>query len=85
LAQPVLSVYDSGGNLVGLNVGWSNGSSADAVDVSEAASAAGAFALDPGSADCAVFLTLPPGQYTAEITGVDGTAGAALVEVYQVP
>ena len=85
LAQPVLSVYDSGGNLVGLNVGWSNGSSADAVAVANAASAAGAFSLVPGSADSAVCLTLPPGQYTAEITGVDGTTGSALVEVYQVP
>jgi hypothetical protein len=85
LAQPVLSVYDSSGNLIAVNVGWSNGSSADAVAVATAASASGAFPLTPGGADSAVYVTLAPGQYTAQVTGVDGSTGVALVEVYQVP
>ena len=85
LSQPVLSVYDSGGNLVAVNVGWSNGSSVDAVAIARAQTASGAFPLTPGSADSAVIVTLSPGQYTAQVTGANGSTGVALVEVYQVP
>jgi hypothetical protein len=85
LSQPVLSVYDSGGNLVAVNVGWSNGSSEDAVAIARAETASGAFALTPGSADSAVLVTLSPGQYTAQVTGVNGSTGVALVEIYQLP
>ncbi|HEX2853551.1 MAG TPA: hypothetical protein VHO24_09950 [Opitutaceae bacterium] len=34
---------------------------------------------------CAILATLPPGGYTAQVSGVDGTTGVALVEVYEVP
>jgi hypothetical protein len=44
----------------------------------------GAFALPSGSADCALLLTLQPGNYTATVSGVGGTSGIALVEAYQV-
>ncbi len=54
LAQPVLSVYDSAGQLIAINVGWSNGTSADAVAVSAAAMKTGAFPLQAGSADSAL-------------------------------
>ena len=47
--------------------------------------AAGAFALPPGSPDCALLLTLAPGSYTAIVSGLDGSSGAALVEAYQAP
>ena len=30
-------------------------------------------------------VTLPPGSYTAEVTGANSTTGVALVEVYEVP
>ena len=43
---------------------------------------AGAFALPPGSRDAALVVTLPPGSYTAQVSGVGGTTGVALVEVY---
>ncbi len=85
LPQPVLSVYDSAGNLIAANVGWSDGSSEDAVAVANAETASGAFPLTAGSADSAVFVTLSPGQYTVQVTGVNGTTGIALVEVYEVP
>jgi len=47
--------------------------------------AVGAFALPSGRADCALVLTLAPGAYTAVVSGVNGTSGVALVEVYQAP
>jgi hypothetical protein len=85
LSQPILSIYDSNGNLVAVNIGWSNGSSADAVAIAGAATSTGAFALTPGSADSAVYVNLSPGSYTAQVTGENGSTGIALVEVYQVP
>jgi hypothetical protein len=45
----------------------------------------GAFALSPGSKDAALLVTLPPGSYTAQISGVGNTSGVAIVEVYEVP
>ena len=48
--------------------------------------AVGAFALtDPASKDSVLLVTLPPGGYTATASGVGGTGGQAIVEVYEVP
>jgi hypothetical protein len=85
LAQPVLSIYNANGVLIGVNAGWSSNASANAVSIAAAATATGAFALQPGSADAALLLTLAPGAYTAQITGVNGTGGAALLEFYLAP
>jgi len=41
--------------------------------------------LTPGSADSELLVTLPPGGYTAEVTGADGGTGVALIGVYQLP
>jgi hypothetical protein len=32
-----------------------------------------------------LLLTLPPGPYSARINGANGSGGAAIVEVYEVP
>ncbi len=45
----------------------------------------GAFALGAGSQDGALVLTLPPGAYTAQVSGVGNATGVGLVEVYEVP
>jgi hypothetical protein len=45
----------------------------------------GAFALAADSKDAVLLITLPPGSYTAQISGVNNTTGTALVEVYEVP
>ena len=42
----------------------------------------GAFPLTPGSADAALLTDLPAGSYTAQVESIDGTAGNALVELY---
>lgn len=83
LAQPSLSIMDANGNVLATNVGWST--SADAPAILSEAEATGAFALPQGSADSAILITLPPGNYTATVSGVGGTTGVALVEVYQAP
>lgn len=40
---------------------------------------------DRSSKDAMLLVTLPPGGYTATVSGSDGGTGVALVEVYEVP
>lgn len=35
--------------------------------------------------ECAILVTLPPGQYSAQMSGLGDTTGIGLVEVYEVP
>lgn len=80
LAAPELSVVNSAGATVGHNAGW--GTSADPALLASTFTRTGAFQFKSGSADSAVLLTLPPGNYTAIVNGVNGTTGTALVEAY---
>jgi hypothetical protein len=84
LAQPVLTVTaQSTGQAIGANTGW--GTNADPSQIASIAASVGAFALASGSADSALVMNLQPGAYTMQITGVGGTTGVALAEVYEVP
>ncbi len=82
LARPQLTLY-SGPNVLAANTGWST--AADAATIADAASRVGAFAFSRGSADSALIINLAPGNYTAQVTGVDGTTGTALIEIYELP
>jgi len=89
LPTPVLSVYDSQGNLLARNAGWSNPVTANssypaapATSIATAAASAGATALPAGSNDSAVLLTVPAGAYTIQVTDANGQPGYTLVEVY---
>ncbi len=79
LPAPVLSLYDSGGNLLLANQSWGTGNTTAAIMES-----VGAFALPAGSADSALVATLPAGAYTAQVSGAGGATGVALLEVYEV-
>ena len=83
LANPRLQVFDSGGKLVAENDDW--GTASNATALASTAESVGAFALVPGSQDAVLLLTLPPGAYTAQVSGVGATTGVGLVEVYEVP
>jgi hypothetical protein len=92
LSNPQLTLFDSSGKAVASNAGWGNapvlGDSPVAAVVSGATSEmfsqVGAFALGAASPDCALVASLPPGAYTANVSGVNGTTGVALVEIYEV-
>jgi hypothetical protein len=58
-------------------------SAASAAEIATATTAAGAFALNGGSKDAALLITLPAGAYTAVVSGANDTSGAGLVEVYE--
>ncbi len=80
LANPKLDLYDSNSNLLFTNSGW--GSTAT---LANAFASVGAFSLVNGSADSALLVTLPPGAYSAQVSGVNRTTGIGLVEIYEMP
>ena len=79
LAQPVLTLYDSHQNIVASNTGWGGDATLAAVEVT-----VGAYALSPTSQDSLLLVTLNPGSYTAQISGVNNSTGIATVEIYEV-
>jgi cyclophilin family peptidyl-prolyl cis-trans isomerase len=80
LANPKLQLF-SGTTLVAENDNWGGDPGLTSV-----ADAVGAFRLPNATSGDAVFLaTLPPGSYTAQVSGVGGGTGVALVEIYEVP
>jgi hypothetical protein len=82
LADPRLLLFH-GTTQIGENDNWSSGT--DATDIAKAATTTGAAALDSGSKDAAMLISLAPGVYTAHVRGVGNATGVALVEVYDVP
>ncbi len=93
LAAPQLTLFDANGAIIATNAGWSTapavGPSTIAAGVQTATTTVMnnlyAFSLAPDSADCAMVVTLPAGAYTAQVSGIGGTTGVGLVEVYDVP
>ena len=83
LSDPELQLFNAAttGGPIAVNDDWGGDP-----QVVAAASAVGAFAwTDPTSADSALLVTLAPGAYTAEITGIGNATGVALIEVYEIP
>lgn len=76
LSDPRLELY-SGPTKINENDDWASALSATFTAV-------GAFAPVPRSRDAALLVTLAPGGYTVQVSGVGGAAGEALVELYEV-
>lgn len=83
LADPVLTIVGANNETVASNDNW--GAATNAAEIGTTSATVGAFALPAGSKDAALVLTLPPGNYTALVTGSGDTSGIALIEVYEVP
>ncbi len=77
LADPQLEVY-SGATRVQSNDNW-------AATLANTFTAVGAFSLDAGSRDAAMLISLEPGSYTVQLSGVGGGTGEGLIEIYEVP
>ena len=74
LLNPTLSLFDGNGNRFALNDDWRNDQEVELLQTG----------LQPtDAAESAIVLTLSPGNYTAIVSGVNGTSGVALVEVYE--
>jgi hypothetical protein len=75
LADPTLELRDGNGALLASNNNWQD----NAVQMVELMGAG----LAPGNPlESAIAATLPPGAYTALLTGLNNSAGIGLVEVY---
>jgi hypothetical protein len=82
LQKPALTIhqYQNGKDVVLYsNTGWGSSPVLSAA----AASAYAQPALQSGSSDSELLMTLPAGGYTAEVTGADGGTGVALCGIYQ--
>jgi len=84
LPDPLLQLYRSNGDgtstLIGSNAGW-----AGSPEIVATAAAVGAYSWpDASSTDSALLVTLPPGAYTAVVSGASGDTGVSLVELYDV-
>jgi hypothetical protein len=78
LADPQLSVFDVG-TPIASNNDWSS-------SLSTTFTTLGAFALNAGSKDAALVVTLQAGKpYSVQVSGVGSTTGEALVEIYLMP
>ncbi|HSH40279.1 MAG TPA: putative Ig domain-containing protein [Chthoniobacterales bacterium] len=72
LADPVLELRDAAGELIAANDNWNSHRSAVL-----------ASRLGPiDEREAVVIAAVPPGSYTATVSGVKGASGVALVEVY---
>jgi hypothetical protein len=77
LVDPKLEVF-SGTTMIAENDNW-------AASLIPTFDALGAYRFTSGSKDAALTITLQPGLYTAQLSGVGGTTGEGVVEVYEVP
>ena len=84
LADPQLRLFNAAGSATDTNDDWASAPALAAAN-GAAFTQTGAFALPVASKDAALLVTLQPGAYTAQVSGVNNTTGVALVEVYEVP
>lgn len=82
LADPVLRIVRLDKSVVRENDNWEVGN--DVNLVIDAAAKIGAFPLPSGSKDAAILMNLPPGVYTAQLSGNGGSTGVGMIEVYEV-
>ncbi|MBL9191025.1 MAG: hypothetical protein JNJ82_01625 [Opitutaceae bacterium] len=82
LPDPQLTLFQNS-LAVAANDNW--GASPDASEITQVARRLGAFDLPPQSLDAALLVSVRAGTYTAHVSGVGGTTGNALVEIYLLP
>jgi hypothetical protein len=75
LTDPMLELRDANGALIGSDNNWQD-------DPAQAAGLTAAGLAPPNVTDAAIMATLPPGLYTALLSGLNNSTGVGLVEVY---
>jgi lipid-binding SYLF domain-containing protein len=82
IPDPHLGLFVAGGAKVAENDNWGGDS-----QITNAGKSVGAFEIaNAGSKDAMLLLTLAPGGYTVDVSGLAGTGGGStLVEIYEVP
>ena len=92
LADPLLKVYNAQEEVVASNDDWQTPlptfegqRTATGAEIETTNATVGAFALQDGSADAGLVITLEPGLYTVGLSSADQSDGTALIEVYEIP
>jgi hypothetical protein len=75
LSNPTLQLFDNNGQSVAFNDNWQD-------DPSQAAQLQALNLAPSNPAESALVTMLPPGFYTAVVTGQDGGMGIGLIEIY---
>lgn len=78
LADPKLEIFDGKNVKVVENDSWN-------ASLAPVFTSVGAFGLPNGSRDAALVVSLSPGSYTAQVSGVGGLTGDAIIELYELP
>jgi len=76
LADPVVTLYDSNANVIAANDNWKD---------SQQSAVESTGLQPPDDLDAVILARLARGNYTAIVTGKNGSVGIGLVEVYAVP
>ncbi len=81
MSDPQLTLFNSASTAIAANDNWGG----DAA-LSSTMTRVNAFAVsDTASKDAMLLITLPPGGYTAQASGVGSSSGLVIVEAYEVP
>ena len=80
LTDPQLALFNSSGQQIAINDNWGGGAS-----LVTAFASVGLPSLPATSLDSALLVTLPTGVYTVQLSGVNGTTGVGLLELYEMP
>ena len=78
IADPQITLTTLDGTVIQSNDNWSGSA------IVNASAAVGAFPLSTGSKDAALIVNLPAGSYTVRVSGVGGSEGVGLLEIYHV-
>jgi hypothetical protein len=84
LANPQLELHDAT-SLIGRNDDWQTTQLGGIITSDQVAEIQKSQLAPTNAAEAAIIATLPPGSYSAIVSGVNNTTGNALVEVYSLP
>jgi hypothetical protein len=82
LANPTLELHDGNRNLIASNDNWQHTIVGGIVAGDQVQSIQNSGHVPADANESAIIANLQPGHYTALVSGVNNTAGVALVEVY---
>src|SRR5207248_10832248 len=82
LHDPTLELHDGSGALIASNDNWQRTMIGGIITQNQAEDIQNSGHAPADASESAIIATLPPGDYTAILRGVNNTTGVALVEVY---
>ena len=82
LADPTLELHDGTGALIASNYNWQTTHIGGIITANQVSAIRNSGYAPSQARESAIIATLPPGNYTAIVSGVNNTTGVALVDVY---